>query len=412
VKNLFLPLIGVIILSAFGNSLLNAQSSFTNHNILGIKAGVNLGTMSYDAKEYSVYEPSYLLGPQLGLFFETNINKNISFRPEFLIIQRGVAADNYEGVDYEMSAYYFDVRLPLLYNIRGVRGFIPYFILSPNLMFPYGGEVVRNGLKEDVNADHINNFDFSLSFGAGFKVPIDVSSNFRFYLGLEAQYGFGFINTFSSTNYANNFGSRTNRGIEIAATISIPLGSSSKNNFSDDGVRSSNTSRASGSSDTIIIVRKDTIIITKQDTIILTKPPVYVTKKDCYEIREIIAYMNNDFNVKDKNICLYDINYDNNSASIDAASKKQLDEIVSLLNNISNMQMKINGHADSRGARDYNIKLANDRAKSVYDYLVSKGINSSRLKYEGYGPDKPIASNDTEQGRRQNRRVEFEITRY
>ena len=392
-KKLAFVLAVFILLATVGNGLY-AQSSFTNQNFWGIKAGVNAATMSYDAKEYSVYKPSYLLGLQLGAFFETSINRDFSFRPEFLIIQRGVFIDNYEGVDYQMSAYYFDLRLPLLYNIRGVSGVIPYFILSPNLCFPYGGEVIRNGLPEKVNADHINDFDFGLSFGAGLKFPINYGNNSRFYLGLEAQYGLGLMNTFSETNYAGNFGSRTNRGIEVALTFSFPLGKS----------------KGAPEKEIVYVDRTDTVH-RDRDRERRARRADFV-EKDCYEIKEILAYMEDGHNVHNRRICLYDINYDNNRASVDAASRAQLDEIVLLLKNMPNMQMQINGHADNRGTKEVNDKISRERAKGVYDYLVSKGIDKNRLKHEGYGFAKPIATNDTEAGRRQNRRVEFEIIRY
>ena len=160
-KILFSFLFTALVFSVFESSSLNAQSLFT-YSLFGVKGGVNLATMSYDAKEYKVYEPSYLLGPQFGIFMESNISRSFSFRPEFLVIQRGAVIDNFQGVDYQMSAYYLDLRIPFLYNIRGVKGFIPYFILSPNFGTPFAGKVVRNGLEENLKADHIDDIDFGL----------------------------------------------------------------------------------------------------------------------------------------------------------------------------------------------------------------------------------------------------------
>lgn len=69
----------------------------------------------------------------------------------------------------------------------------------------------------------------------------------------------------------------------------------------------------------------------------------------------------------------------------------------------------IKGHTDNVGKRTYNLKLSENRAKSVMEYLIKKGIERERLDYKGYGPDVPIADNSTEEGRAMNRRVEFEI---
>ena len=64
------------------------------------------------------------------------------------------------------------------------------------------------------------------------------------------------------------------------------------------------------------------------------------------------------------------------------------------------------GHSDNKGSHEYNIALSRHRAKAVLDYLVKKGIPISRLSCEGFGPDRPIATNDTEEGRALNRRTE------
>jgi outer membrane protein OmpA-like peptidoglycan-associated protein len=71
--------------------------------------------------------------------------------------------------------------------------------------------------------------------------------------------------------------------------------------------------------------------------------------------------------------------------------------------------MGVYGHTDSRGARQMNTNLSKARAASVVQYLVSKGIAAGRLESDGFGPDKPLESNDTEDGRAKNRRVEFKI---
>jgi hypothetical protein len=74
-----------------------------------------------------------------------------------------------------------------------------------------------------------------------------------------------------------------------------------------------------------------------------------------------------------------------------------------------NLKIEISSHTDSKGANDYNFKLSDNRAKSVVDYLISKGISADRLVSKGYGEEKPIATNDTDEGRQLNRRTEFKI---
>ena len=71
------------------------------------------------------------------------------------------------------------------------------------------------------------------------------------------------------------------------------------------------------------------------------------------------------------------------------------------------MVVEVAGHTDSTGAEEYNQGLSERRANSVKDYLVSKGVQAQRLQAKGYGESMPVASNDTKEGRAENRRVEL-----
>ena len=87
-----------------------------------------------------------------------------------------------------------------------------------------------------------------------------------------------------------------------------------------------------------------------------------------------------------------------------------LDEIVKLLKaNPDIKRLSVEGHTDDRGALEMNNKLSQDRADSVKNYLVSHGIDAGRLESHGFGPSKPIDTNETEEGRAKNRRVDFTI---
>ncbi|AKU90127.1 InlB B-repeat-containing protein [Vulgatibacter incomptus] len=98
------------------------------------------------------------------------------------------------------------------------------------------------------------------------------------------------------------------------------------------------------------------------------------------------------------------------SATIAPESYALLDELASVLQKHSEIQqLIIEGHTDDRGGRALNLKLSRSRADSLRKYLITKGVESDRLQAEGYGPDRPIASNATAEGRAQNRRVEFRI---
>jgi len=90
-------------------------------------------------------------------------------------------------------------------------------------------------------------------------------------------------------------------------------------------------------------------------------------------------------------------------------ARSSLDEVVELLKAYPENKVKVEGHTDSVGTADYNFKLSQLRAASVAKYLIQKGVPTSRIETTGYGETKPIASNVTNQGRQQNRRVEVVI---
>ena len=86
-----------------------------------------------------------------------------------------------------------------------------------------------------------------------------------------------------------------------------------------------------------------------------------------------------------------------------------MDELIGLLKENPTIKIRVEGHTDSRGSAEENKLLSNNRATTVSDYLQSHGIAAGRLTHQGFGPEKPLASNDTEEGRAKNRRTEFVI---
>jgi OOP family OmpA-OmpF porin len=87
----------------------------------------------------------------------------------------------------------------------------------------------------------------------------------------------------------------------------------------------------------------------------------------------------------------------------------ELDRVVALLKENPAIEIELSAHTDSRGADDYNMKLSDNRARSVMEYILSKGIAAARLTSNGYGETKPVVANDTDENRQLNRRCEFTI---
>jgi outer membrane protein OmpA-like peptidoglycan-associated protein/tetratricopeptide (TPR) repeat protein len=108
-------------------------------------------------------------------------------------------------------------------------------------------------------------------------------------------------------------------------------------------------------------------------------------------------------------IVLKNIFFDYNKSTLRPESYPELDRLKTLLDSYSDMRIEIGGHTDNRGSLKYNTDLSQARAKAVVDYLVNTGIARDRLEYKGYAYLQPIDTNDTDEGRQQNRRVEFKV---
>lgn len=104
------------------------------------------------------------------------------------------------------------------------------------------------------------------------------------------------------------------------------------------------------------------------------------------------------------------VRFDTNKSSLTSQAKANLDKLVPVFNEYADTNIEIFGYTDSTGRPEYNLTLSQKRAESVKSYLTSKGLLSSRFKTNGLGIANPIATNETPEGRTQNRRVEFAIT--
>lgn len=104
------------------------------------------------------------------------------------------------------------------------------------------------------------------------------------------------------------------------------------------------------------------------------------------------------------------INFPTNSAELTAYNSRIIDEVYDILSGYKTYKIEVQGHTDNTGGEDLNMKLSQDRAKAVVDYLISKGISRDNIYAKGYGESSPIESNSTARGRYLNRRVEFKIS--
>ncbi|MEQ1161211.1 OmpA family protein [Acinetobacter calcoaceticus] len=103
------------------------------------------------------------------------------------------------------------------------------------------------------------------------------------------------------------------------------------------------------------------------------------------------------------------IEFESGSAVLTDAGQKILDEMAVALNKVGGKKVKIVGHTDSSGDATKNLKLSQDRALAVKNYLISKSIPADHLSAEGLGSSKPVADNTSPEGRKKNRRIEFTV---
>lgn len=102
--------------------------------------------------------------------------------------------------------------------------------------------------------------------------------------------------------------------------------------------------------------------------------------------------------------------FDTGKATLTDRAKANLDKLIPVFTEYSDTNIEIYGYTDNTGSAAFNLTLSEKRAESVKTYLISKGLVASRFKTTGLGIEQPIATNDTPEGRSQNRRVEFAIT--
>jgi len=106
---------------------------------------------------------------------------------------------------------------------------------------------------------------------------------------------------------------------------------------------------------------------------------------------------------------LKNIYFDFDKTTLKPISFVELNKVVDFLNANPSVEIQIEGHTDNKGSDEYNLNLSQGRSQAVVDYLISQGIEPLRLKAQGFGETKPIDSNDTDDGRANNRRVEFTV---
>lgn len=396
----------VLVLAFFVPRVSAQEQTSDNHFVVGARAGINIFNMRYSSHDVDIYKHHYGVREQIGLFAEYDyLWKGLAVRADVLYSPRGVRL-TWQDINYRLRAYYFDIRIPITYTFLRDKMIQPYVMFAPNVNFALGGNSRYSNASRyyltELSKANFRKVDFSLFFGAGVKAPITIGSQ-NFYVGGEFGYNLGLCNTFSKMeldNTANAInlpmyevnGTRKNGGFEVAATFAwvVPNknhASSAKEKPVSNAEPMPQAVEADGQSDNMVDYKA----------------------KDCYSIEEMQAFITLKMSLEDKRICMYDVKFEFASAVLEKESEEQLDKFVELYRQFPDMKLQINGHTDNVGSDEYNQKLSEDRALSVFNYFVQKGIPESNMKTKGFGSRYPIDTNDTEEGRAKNRRVEVDI---
>ncbi|WP_345072635.1 OmpA family protein [Hymenobacter fastidiosus] len=110
-----------------------------------------------------------------------------------------------------------------------------------------------------------------------------------------------------------------------------------------------------------------------------------------------------------RSIVLNNLFFETNAFDLKPKSRTELNRLIQFMRQYQDVAVEISGHTDDIGADADNMTLSQNRARSVYTYLIEHGVKAARLRYKGYGETRPLSANDTEQRRQQNRRIEFRI---
>lgn len=412
---------------------------------IGIRGGLNIADMVYTnpAPAMRMYTHTPQLHGMGSIFLHLGFgNSGFAISPEVGIMGKGVKL-NWDDVDYRMSVRYFDFRMPLSYNFRlkSCPALSPYIMVVPDFGASYGGKITyeaevytptnddyRYKTSTDITRADVNRFDFGVMFGAGVDYLVK-TKNFPLIFSLEAGWNMGLANTFAerenldeqgnlppnASNIINRFfgaelwhNERFTRGIEIAARVALPLtGWRPKAKEKVEEEQPVEVPYAYTMPRPPVPAPADTTPEKVLDTV--TVNGFDYVKKDCYSLYDIYKFIVEGVDISDKRICMYNINFDFDKDVLRPESYDPLNKVLELLNKFPEISIEIYGHTDSIGTAEYNQGLSERRAASAARYLVEQGIDPKRITPIGFGLYLPIDTNETEDGRFHNRRVEFEI---
>lgn len=409
----------------------------------GLTGGFHSSTMRFSGLDKHIYpERSALSSGVFSVYVQKMWGDEFQFavRPELAFTNRGgrltdimrnvdgyYSRNNIKDFTYKVCSHYFDVRVPVIYRFLPNGSIVrPYVYVAPILGFATGGKISRDierlndpasqTDRESIDASRANMSStyFSGAIGAGVDWMINVGGH-ACSIGFELMFEHGFTNTFGDDTKALNRipvipvgekvtdlkfpDSRKYNGFEIKLTVGVPFSVFRKQ------------AKPAPVPEIIPEPEPEPEPDPEPEPEVKIAPaPAKPLPPSCYSLQEIIDMMDEGISVYGKTICAIDdaINFEFGKSEILPESYEYLDMLARTLVR-TNARIMVKGHTDNISSDEFNMKLSRDRAISVVNYLKSRGVPESRLLYSYYGKTMPIATNETEEGRRINRRVEFEI---
>lgn len=418
----------------------SGEQHLSDNWYIGIGAGYHSSSLHYSNLDDNLFPQKKSLSSDVFAIFvqgEFGSRRQYAIRPELAYTRRGGkltgigshVEDFYEDnglsdLRYRLSGHYLDVRVPLIYQLLKKESVIrPYAYIAPVLGFCMGGDIsiegrnkvednknyyYYNGCNLDMSKKNMSSLYFGGAVGAGAKWQYTIGSQ-TFFVGAEAMYEFGLTDTYGKEKDGKATpipmerplpqgtrvkGSRKFQGFEVRLNIAIPLSVFAKKPAP------------------IPVVPEPVYTPEPVPVVPATPAPVEEEEKPCYSLDEINIMISRGESVEGKTICAIDdaINFDFGKSEIKAESFPYLNRLAETLKR-TNSKIMVKGHTDNRGTEEFNLNLSRERARAVMNYLIDHGVSSSKISYSAFGMSQPLTSNDTEEGRRMNRRVEFEILR-
>jgi outer membrane protein OmpA-like peptidoglycan-associated protein len=451
------------------NGGLSLAYYFKNNSKLKIGASLGFGYSVYKASRTLNYNDSARIadggGEQVHVFEQGSITEKQTITQLTMPLQLHFDyALNSKFALYTSVGYYFSLNTSGKYSSEAVLSRQGYY---PGLnALIYGVDVTGSDYFYPENKPMSDNGDLTVRNSGGILASVgmkyEITPKVALFGGIKASFGLGNISDYSGNNsvviaddyqHLNSLMSRGDKiqthayGLEIGMSVNLGRCKSKKAEKLPLATEPIMQETQPVQKDTlvqqlqVIVTEKPAevpvVAETQQDTIKpvstipdkddiikvpepielaftndsneIVNPPVNYNPRRVYTLEEVNHLIHQGVSIEKKYTVLQRIEFEFNTDKLTGPSGKYLDQLVEFMRLQPGCMVKIVGHTDNVGEKDFNQTLSEKRAASVLHYLVSKGMDKSRLSSTGYGMSKPIDTNDTPEGRDKNRRVEFEI---